>query len=77
MHALGHVSPGLGSAEKARFLDSIDSFRASRLPLSALLELLRSWAARFDDRYLADQTFLTPFPPELIRIEPAGRKGRR
>jgi uncharacterized protein YbgA (DUF1722 family)/uncharacterized protein YbbK (DUF523 family) len=77
MHALGHVSDGLGSAEKGRFLDSLDSFRAWRLPLSAILELLRSWAARFDDRYLAEQTFLTPFPPELIRIEPAGRKTRR
>lgn len=77
MHALGQVSDRLGSAEKAQFLDSLNAFRASRLPLSALLELLRAWAARFGDRYLAEQTFLTPFPPELVRIEPAGKKGRR
>jgi uncharacterized protein YbgA (DUF1722 family)/uncharacterized protein YbbK (DUF523 family) len=77
MHALGHVSDEMGSAEKARFLDSLAAFRADRLPLSALLELLRSWAARFENHYLAEQTFLTPFPPELVRIEPAGRKAKR
>ena len=77
MHALGHLSDGLGRSEKAQFLDSLESFRKGRLPASALAELLRSWAARFGNHYLGDQTYLCPFPPELVRLESLGRKRRR
>jgi uncharacterized protein YbgA (DUF1722 family) len=77
MHALGHVSDGLSSREKAQFLDSLESFRNRRLPASALAEVLRSWSARFDNLYLADQTYLSPFPPELIRLERPSKRRRR
>jgi uncharacterized protein YbgA (DUF1722 family)/uncharacterized protein YbbK (DUF523 family) len=77
MHALGHLSGRLGSAEKAQFLNSLEFFRRGRLPVSALLEVLRSWAARFGDRHLGDQTFLSPFPPELVRLEPLRQRRRR
>ncbi len=70
MHALGHVSKELSNGEKARFLDSLGAFRAGRLPLRALLEMLRQWAARFECPYLVEQTYLTPFPPELVRPWP-------
>jgi uncharacterized protein YbgA (DUF1722 family)/uncharacterized protein YbbK (DUF523 family) len=77
MHALGHVSGGLNKSEKAQFLDSLESFRRGRLPLGALTELLRSWSARFDDSALADQTYLAPFPRELVRVERPSAKRRR
>jgi uncharacterized protein YbgA (DUF1722 family)/uncharacterized protein YbbK (DUF523 family) len=77
MHALGHVSDGLNRREKAQFLDSLESFRRRRLPVCALTEVVRAWAARFDNRYLGDQTYLSPYPPELVRLEPGGRKRRR
>ena len=77
MHALGHLSDRLGSAEKAQFLDSLESFRKGRLPVSALLEVLRSWSARFGNRYLGDQTYLSPFPSDLVLLETLRQKRRR
>jgi uncharacterized protein YbgA (DUF1722 family)/uncharacterized protein YbbK (DUF523 family) len=74
LHALGHVSRGVRASEKAQFLDSVAAFRCGRLPVSALQEVLRSWSARFENHYLANQTYLAPFPPELVRL---GRPGRR
>jgi uncharacterized protein DUF1722 len=55
----------------------LESFRKGRLPVSALAEVLRSWSGRFGNLYLGDQTYLSPFPVELVRLEPLGRKRRR
>jgi uncharacterized protein YbgA (DUF1722 family) len=77
MHVLGHFSDDLTRAEKARFLDSLESFRAERLPVSALLEVVRTWSARFENPYLEIQTYLSPFPPTLVRLGLQSRKRRR
>jgi uncharacterized protein YbgA (DUF1722 family)/uncharacterized protein YbbK (DUF523 family) len=69
MHALGHVSDGLVSAERADFLWQVEDYRTRRLPLSALQARLASWAARLGVDYLEGQTYLAPFPRELVRIE--------
>ena len=65
MHALGHLSDRLKPAERRHFLGMLDDYRARRLPLSAPLGVLGSWAARFEAVYLESQTFLAPFPPAL------------
>jgi uncharacterized protein YbgA (DUF1722 family)/uncharacterized protein YbbK (DUF523 family) len=76
MHVLGHFSDELNRAEKARFLDALESFRRERLPVSALLEVVRSWSARFGNAYLEGQTYLSPFPAGLVRLD-ARRRRRR
>lgn len=75
MHALGYFKDGLNKAEKAEFLESLESFRRGKLPLSAPVGILRAWIARFDERYLAQQSFLRPYPVELVEISDSG-KGR-
>jgi uncharacterized protein YbgA (DUF1722 family)/uncharacterized protein YbbK (DUF523 family) len=75
MHALGHFSEGLSSREKSFFLNSIEEYRDERIPLSVPLNTLKSWAVRFEDDYLMKQTFVEPYPFELVEITDSG-KGR-
>ncbi|MEQ9618937.1 MAG: DUF523 and DUF1722 domain-containing protein [Deltaproteobacteria bacterium] len=75
MHALGYFSDKLTGREKAYFLDLLESYRSGKIPLSAVLTVLESWIVKYEEEYLARQTFFEPYPPELIDIGDSG-KGR-
>jgi uncharacterized protein YbgA (DUF1722 family)/uncharacterized protein YbbK (DUF523 family) len=75
MHALGYFSEKLSSEEKAYFLDSLQRYRQHKVPLSVPLNLIGAWIVRFDEPYLARQSFFAPYPEELITISDSG-KGR-
>jgi uncharacterized protein YbgA (DUF1722 family) len=68
MHALGYVSQDLSKAEKADFLDALQQYRQGKLPLTVPLRLMRSWIIRFEQPYLARQSFLQPFPEEFLEL---------
>lgn len=72
-HMFGHFSDQLNERERDEFLHMVDEFRAQQLPLHALVSVLRSWCARFGDDYLADQTFLEPYPRELVMQRDSGK----
>ncbi len=74
-HAFGFISDDLEAGEKKFFLNSIEEYRDERIPLSVLIKLLNSYALRFKQDYLLRQTFLNPFPLELVDITDSG-KGR-
>jgi uncharacterized protein YbgA (DUF1722 family)/uncharacterized protein YbbK (DUF523 family) len=75
MHSLGYFSKNLSAKEKAFFLDQLEKYRAEKLPLTALTSVMRSWIIRFDQDYLAPQTFFEPYPEPLFEITDSG-KGR-
>ena len=75
MHGLGYFSNELSSDEKAFFLDSLERYRAESVPLSVPLNIIRSFVVRFQEDYLAKQTFFEPYPEELMEITDSG-KGR-
>ena len=74
-HAFGGFSEVLSKEEKAFFLDSIEEYRDERIPLSALLNVLRAWSIRYHNSYLLGQTLLQPYPGQLVEITDSG-KGR-
>ena len=74
-HIFGYFSKSLTSAEKDHFRQMITDYRDQRLPLSVVTGILTSWAYRFEDEYLIRQSFLNPFPQDLITIRDSG-KGR-
>ncbi len=76
MHALGYFKKGLSAREKAYFLDQLELYRAGKVPLSAPVSVINAWIARFDQEYLARQTFFSPYPVELLEITDSG-KGRK
>ncbi len=74
-HAFGFISDNLRPDEKQFFLNAIEEYRDERIPLSVLIKLLHSWAIRFEQEYLINQTFLSPYPLDLSDIKDSG-KGR-
>ncbi len=72
-HAFGYVSHGLSPKERRYFLGLLEEYRAERVPASVPREVLRAWIIRFDVKYLAEQAFFTPFPPELLLPLDSGR----
>jgi uncharacterized protein YbgA (DUF1722 family)/uncharacterized protein YbbK (DUF523 family) len=75
MHGLGYFSKELSHSEKAYFLDSLEAFRAQRVPLSVPVSILRSYVVRFEEAYLGRQTFFEPYPVALVNVTDSG-KGR-
>lgn len=65
MHGFAYFSDHLSSCEKSYFLSALESYRAQRIPLGRVAEILETWIARFDNDYLAGQTFFCPYPKEL------------
>ena len=68
MHSMGYFSKELTHNEKSFFLDAIDKYRNEIFPLLVCLNILKSWIIRFNNEYLAGQTFFEPYPEELIEI---------
>jgi uncharacterized protein YbgA (DUF1722 family)/uncharacterized protein YbbK (DUF523 family) len=66
---MGYFSHQLSKDEKSFFLNSVDNYRAGRLPLSACLNVLKAWIVRFKQEYLLSQTVLEPYPEQLAELE--------
>jgi uncharacterized protein YbgA (DUF1722 family)/uncharacterized protein YbbK (DUF523 family) len=73
MHALGFVRSGLSAAEKADFLAVLDRYRRAKAPLGVPAALVRSWGVRFGQTLLLEQTFLAPYPEDLVDLSDSGR----
>lgn len=71
-HLFGFVSDRLDARERSYFLELLEEFRAGRLTLPAILALLRSWAVRFEETYLASQFFFEPYPRRLFDLSSSG-----
>lgn len=74
-HAFGYFSGELSAAERRHFQQLISKYRASRVPVSAVTTLLKSWTERFRTGYLADQVLFEPYPEALVSLLDSG-KGR-
>jgi uncharacterized protein YbgA (DUF1722 family)/uncharacterized protein YbbK (DUF523 family) len=72
-HALGYFKQQLTSEEKRHFLGLLKEYRNARATLAEALAVLRSWIARFGEPYLARQTYLEPYPVELVSLGDSGR----
>jgi len=69
MNAMGYFSNRLSKEEKAFFLDSLEKYRAAKLPFSVNISILRAWIIRFKENYLAKQTLFEPYPEDLMDID--------
>ena len=67
-HAQGYLKRHLGRPGKAALAASIDDYRQGLLPLTAPLDLLRDHLRRFPCPYLEAQTYLNPYPADLLRL---------
>jgi uncharacterized protein YbgA (DUF1722 family)/uncharacterized protein YbbK (DUF523 family) len=75
LHAFGGFKDSLSPDEKRYFLGTVEEYRDERIPLSALLRLIEAWAVGKGNPYLLEQTFMRPYPRELVEVADSG-KGR-
>ena len=66
---MGYFSNQLSTEEKDFFIKSLEKYKEGKLPLSASISILKSWIIRFKQQYLMDQTFLEPYPEELVDLD--------
>lgn len=74
-HAMGYFKRQLGPAEKEYFLELLAKFRAGKAPLGTLLVFMAGWALRYENGYLAGQSYFAPYPEDLLDLGDSG-KGR-
>jgi uncharacterized protein YbgA (DUF1722 family)/uncharacterized protein YbbK (DUF523 family) len=73
MHGMGYFSEELSGAEKSYFLESLEQYRAGKLPLSAPIAILKGHGVRFSEEYLMQQTFFRPYPEALVEMSDSGK----
>lgn len=66
MHLMGYLKQQLDPADKQELIETIDEYRAGRLPLIVPIVLLRHHFRRHPNDYVADQYYLDPHPRELM-----------
>lgn len=73
-HILGYFKKDISLEQKDFFLQSIEMYIESRIPLSTLLWMLRDWAIQYDKEYIKDQFIFEPFPNELLEMKDSWKK---
>ncbi|MDW8032763.1 MAG: DUF523 and DUF1722 domain-containing protein [Aquificaceae bacterium] len=66
LHIFGHISRNLKEGEKAHFFKLVEDYKRGRLDKRLPLEFLKAYAYRFENNYLMAQTYLEPYPEELM-----------
>ncbi len=64
-HILGYFKKQLTGAEKQEMISLIAAYRAGQLPLIVPVTLLNHYVRKYDQHYLAEQTFLNTHPVAL------------
>lgn len=64
-HCFGYVKDRIGRGEKREIADAIEDYRAARIPLVAVVALLRFLVVAHDVTYVRGQLYLEPHPREL------------
>lgn len=75
MHMMGYFSKHLKASEKQYFLNLLEEFRRGTMPLAIPLEIIKSWALRFENDYILNQKILHSYPKDLLLLSDSG-KGR-
>jgi uncharacterized protein YbgA (DUF1722 family)/uncharacterized protein YbbK (DUF523 family) len=76
-HAFSRVGKGLDRTRREDLLNHIEAYRRGQAPLSVPVALLAHHASSGTLPWLADQTYLQPFPAELrLRHSVPARPGR-
>ena len=67
-HIQGYLKRHLGTPDKAALTACIDDYRQGLAPLTAPLDLLRDHFRRYPCPYVEAQTYLNPYPDDLMRL---------
>ncbi len=72
-HLYSHFRGRLSRAEREQFLRILDEVRGHHLSIVSATTIVRTWVARYDYDYLADQAYLEPYPRRLVLMRDSGK----
>ena len=64
-----YIKNDLTPKEKNQFIKLLNEFGSNSIPLSSIKNTLRDWAIHYNNKYLLSQSYLNPFPAELMDIK--------
>lgn len=64
-HIQGYFSKDLQSNQRQELCEQIAAYRNGLVPLIAPLTLIKHYLLQFPKKYIADQSYLSPYPDEL------------
>jgi uncharacterized protein YbgA (DUF1722 family)/uncharacterized protein YbbK (DUF523 family) len=64
-HMLGYFKKQLGADEKKEMIEIIEDYRSGYSPLIVPITMIRHYVRKYNQEYLAQQTYLNPHPVEL------------
>jgi uncharacterized protein YbgA (DUF1722 family)/uncharacterized protein YbbK (DUF523 family) len=64
-HIQGYFSKDLQADEKQELCEQITAYRQGLVPLIAPLTLIKHYLLKYPKKYIADQSYLSPYPDEL------------
>lgn len=73
MHMQGYFADELTPREKTFIAETFDKYRDGKVHLGVPVNLLRSYAIKYEQDYLLDQFIWEPFPEELMNISDTGK----
>lgn len=72
-HAFGYFTENLVKDEIDFFYETLEKYRSGKVSNNVMVNLLKSYAVRFNHKYLLSQTILEPYPEELIDLCDSGK----
>jgi uncharacterized protein YbgA (DUF1722 family) len=73
MHIQGYFSEELTAKEKSFLTETYNKYKEGRVHLGVPVNILRSYAIKYEQEYLLDQYLWEPFPEELMNISDTGK----
>jgi len=64
-HIYGYFSNKIQPSEKRHFLSLMEKLKNEQIPLSAVVEIAKNFALRFENVYLMSQKYFSPYPEQL------------
>lgn len=71
-HCYGYFSDKLTAEEKNHYMMHLKLYKNNQIPLIVISSILKTWALRFNEKYLTEQTLFSPYPENLKDILDSG-----
>ncbi|MCY6484059.1 DUF523 and DUF1722 domain-containing protein [Clostridium aestuarii] len=73
IECLNYFSEKIEEKEKKFVIDTIEKYKEGHIPFNVPLYLVKSYAVRFNDKTLLEQSFFNPYPDELVEMRDSGK----
>ncbi len=75
-HIFGYFSSQISAEEKENFLQRLENFQVGKIEIKEIREELKILCKNYSRPYIEEQSFLEPFPREILSIKPEQSSGK-